>query len=215
MNQFTPPKPSRLLALITAVFLVATSGCSEPNVPTTESIQTPVAVDGETLLLQAPPAWLRGRESIREKFRIVEFLPAGNDQESWYEKLTVESNSISPLPDPIEFANQLGEDLKEQCKTSEHQNITTALENGYQTSVRLLVCQERKETGRNSVSLVKAILGTQYFYTITYTKRSEPLATERSPISNDEIAKWSLYMRSIKLCDSRAPEHPCPASAVN
>lgn len=206
--------PFRVL-LTPILSMVMLIGCSEHNdqgVAAPESPQA-TAIDGETLLLQPPPAWLRGRERNTENFRIVDFFPAGNNQADWYEKLTVESNSLTPLPDPIDFLNQLGDEQKDLCKTSDHQNIATALENGYQTSVRLLICDENKETGRTSVTFIKAILGKEHFYNISHTKRSEPLATGRSPITKEEIAKWSLYMRSIKLCDSRDSAHRCPTTS--
>ena len=193
------------------------AGCSDsdPAVTGTEtSTKTQAAiwadVEGETLLLEAPPAWLRGQERTTDKFRIVDFYPASNDRENWYEKLTVESNNLAPLPDPIAFVTELGEAQKKQCTSSDHQNIATAIENGYQTSVRLLICGEDKTTGRVRVTLIKAILGNDDFYTISHTKRSDPFETKQTPISKEEIGQWSLYMRSIKLCNTNDPDHPCP-----
>ena len=212
-------KPSTKILSCTLLCWFALIGCSasdeaesKDSIASPPETQTTAAtkMEGETLLLQPPPAWLRGQERISPKFRIVDFYPASNDRENWYEKLTVESNNLAPLPDPIEFVEALGEAQKEECTASEHQNIVTAEENGYQTSVRLLICGEDKKTGRVRVSLVKAILGNESFYTISHTKRSDPLATKQAPISKKEIGQWSLYLRSVKLCDTNNPDHPCP-----
>jgi hypothetical protein len=32
-------------------------------------------------------------------------------------------------------------------------------------------------------------------------------------MSNEEMGLWSLYFRSITVCDDTLPEHPCPAPA--
>jgi len=204
----------RLLPSFRSFFLVfaaiALAGCGDPEQGSSHSPGKDASIIGERLLLEPPPGWLRGAERTTEKFRIANFYPAGNDQQNWYEKLTVESNNIAPLPDPIEFLDSLGDALKSQCKNSDHQPIATAEENGYQTSVRLLICGEDKTTRRVEVSLVKAIRGNDHFYTISHTKRSDPLANKQTPISKKEMAQWSLYMRSVKLCDSASAEHPCP-----
>lgn len=209
-NYRTSPPFRPLLVLLTTIALLGCGDSKQASRDSSSSAANNTPPQGETLLLEPPPGWLRGAERTTEKFRIVDFYPAGNDQQNWYEKLTVESNNIAPLPDPIEFLSSLGDALKEQCKTSDHQPIATAEENGYQTSVRLLICGEDKETGRVQVSLVKAILGNDHFYTISHTKRSDPLANQQTPISKKEMASWSLYMRSVKLCDSANTKHPCP-----
>jgi hypothetical protein len=169
----------------------------------------------ETLLLQIPPAWLRTTEQSTETFRLVEYLPAGQDDDDWRDKISVESSSLSPLPDPIAALIALGEELKRTCTRSDHQPISSEFENGYESSVRLFNCFKDKTTERGRVTLVKAIKGTDHFYVISRSRRTEPLDTSSSPMQGKEMAEWTLYMRSIKLCDTRDNEaHPCPAASL-
>ncbi|MEM7220436.1 MAG: hypothetical protein AAF515_18900 [Pseudomonadota bacterium] len=168
---------------------------------------------GETLLLTPPPAWLRTREEANDNFRLVEYLPAGHTEADWEERLTVESNALQPLPDPIEFLSELGANDERNCTFAKSQNVYAGFENGYPSAVQLYTCREDRETGRGRVQLIKAIAGREHFYVIERTRRSAPLATDAAPLSNQDMAAWSLYFRSVKLCDSEAADHPCPAAS--
>jgi hypothetical protein len=167
---------------------------------------------GETLLLEVPPAWLEVTSQGSDTFKLAEFVPAGQSKESWSDKLFVESNSLQPLPDPIVFLEAMGGELKTECEGSSDANVHTGKENGYEISVRLLICNKNLNSARGEVSIIKAIRGNDNFYVISRARRSDPLQTGSSPLSKTEMGEWSLYMRSIKLCDARDDAHPCSAS---
>ena len=164
-------------------------------------------------MLQPPPAWLRIDEQTTDAFRLAEFVPAGQDKDDWLDRIFVESNSLQPLPDPIVFLEAMGNALTQECAGSNHINISSGEENGYATSVRLLICNNNKQSARGEVTLIKAIQGNDNFYVISRARRSEVLQTDASPLSQKEMAEWSLYMRSIKLCDPRTEAHPCPMAS--
>ena len=167
----------------------------------------------ETLLLQTPPAWLEVTAQQSDSFRLAEFIPVGQDKERWFDKLFIESNNLEPLPDPIVFLEAMGRELKTECEGTSDANVHSGLENGYETSVRLLVCNKNLNSARGEVTLIKAIRGKDNFYVISRARRSEPLRTDAPPMSEQEMGEWSLYMRSIKLCDPRDNAHPCPVPA--
>ena len=162
------------------------------------------------MLLSPPQAWFRVREEANERFRLVEYLPPGHDESDWEERLVVESNALQPLPDPIEFLSALGENAKKNCTVAQSENIFAGFENGYASAIQLLTCREDKATGRGRVQFIKAIAGREQFYVIERARRSAPLATDAAPLSKRNMAAWSLYFRSIKLCDTTTTEHPCP-----
>jgi len=165
----------------------------------------------ETLLLQTPPAWLQVTSQQSEVFRLAEFIPAGQDKKQWFDKLLIESNNLQPLPNPIVFLEAIGRELKTECEGTNDINVHSGIENGYETSVRLMICNKNLNSARGEVTLIKAIRGNDNFYVISRARRSEPLQTDASPLSDREMGEWSLYMRSIKLCDPRDNAHPCPA----
>jgi len=191
------------------------SACSDNERATDSKTSTanspaekPVA---ETLLLEVPPAWLEVTSQGSDTFKLAEFVPAGQDKESWSDKLFVESNALQPLPDPIVFLEAMGSELKTECEGSSDANVHSGKENGYEISVRLLICNKNLNSARGEVSLIKAIRGNNNFYVISRWRRSEPLQTDSSPLSDKEMGEWSLYMRSIKLCDATSETHPCGA----
>lgn len=209
-------------AKLFVALLVATlaSGCTDSAEQSAAPVEaaTPSATPPpteETLLLQAPPGWLRIEEQASEAFRLAEYVPAGQDKDDWNDRLFIEANALKPLPDPITFLETMGEELKAGCTTSDHNNIHSGLENGYPTSVRLLICAKSNITARSEVSIIKAIQGEDFFYVVSRARRSDALQTEEAPLSNKEMAEWSLYMRSIKVCDPRSENHPCPAATLS
>ena len=144
---------------------------------------------------------------------MVEYLPEDPGESDWVEKVSFESFSAQELPDPIKFVTGIAADQAEACENFEHFNILSAEENGYPTSVRFMVCPANSVTNTGQVTLIKAIRGNDRFYVVTRAKRV-PVAVEGEqvkPISDEEMAIWSTYMRAIRVCDpQRGAVHPCP-----
>ncbi len=202
---------------MTLAILATLTGCADPSGDTRQSGKSaaPPAtppLTAETLLLQPPPAWLRVEEQVSGAFRLAEYIPAGQDKDDWNDRIFVEANSLKPLPDPITFLETMGAELKTECADSNHNNIHSGTENGYPTSVRLLICNKSNLTARSEVSLIKAVQGEDYFYVISRARRSDALHNDEPPLSPKEMGEWSLYMRSIKVCVPGSDEHPCPSN---
>ena len=209
------------LALLVLAALV---GCSEqpqapapaPAAPDAEPAPPPLRqFQGERLLAEPPAGWVELYAIDREAFRLVEYVPADSPEE-WVEKLSFEALGGAPLPDPIDFLTTMGEDLRATCDSFEDYNAFSGLENEYATSVRLFGCNDNPVSKRGQITLVKAIKGDEFFYTVTWAKRVEPYAadgdssTNNKPIPEGEMATWSAYMSAITLCNPKTPEHPCP-----
>jgi len=176
-------------------------------------------IEGEQLLATAPEGWQQGFATNRPGLRLATFVPGDDSIGDWEDKVTFESFSDAPLPDPIDFVNDISADQSAGCEKLVHYNIQSGLENNYPTSVRLLVCTQSKQTQTGRVSLIKAIQGNDYFYAVTRAKRIAPIREvidedeeQAPPISDAEMAQWSTYMRTITVCDTLRAEHPCPAA---
>jgi hypothetical protein len=205
--------------------LVLLSACAErdpqaddtPTRPTAGAAPTSEPIRGEQLLANAPDGWQQTAATKTPALRIAEFIPADDHSEiaagaldDWREKVTFESLSGDPLPDPIEFVTGIGADQADICEGFEHVNIQSGFENNYPTSVRLLTCLRNKATQLGQVSLIKAIQGNEHFYVITRSKRVEPIVAGEPPIDPEEMATWATYLRTIRVCDSERARHPCP-----
>ena len=197
---------------LTTLLVACTDSAEITQTTPAPNTATPPATE-ETLLLQAPPAWLRIEEQTSDAFRLAEYVPAGQDKDDWNDRLFIEANALKPLPDPITFLEGMGKALKKECTGSNHSNVHSGFENGYPTSVRLLICNKSNVNARSEVSIIKAIQGEDFFYVISRARRSDALQNDTPPLTNKEMGEWSLYMRSVKVCDPRTDKHPCPVTS--
>jgi len=159
----------------------------------------------------APPQFERTGSSISEGLRVTEFvLPAGPDDDT-VEALRFESSRSDPLPDPLDSLDALAAEQSTRCPSLEHYSTFAGVENGYPTAVRLYLCKEDEDTGRASVTLTKAIQGNDWFFLISRQRNAPPPPSGLDLMSPDDMAAWSLYMRTVTVCDPRDDAHPCPA----
>ena len=63
-----------------------------------------------------------------------------------------------------------------------------ALENDYQTSVRLFLCGENSFTHRGEIKLIKAIRGNDYLYSVRIVRRTPPFDANEEEIRKEEVA---------------------------
>jgi len=145
---------------------------------------------------------------------MVEYVPPDSDPKAWTDKVSFESFSGTPLPDPIEMLTSIANDQRKTCvKFADHETFS-GLENGYPTSVRLFVCDVNPLNNKGQLTLVKTIKGDQNFYVITRARRTMPIQPEpdgKVPSEAKTIAEWSLYLHAISACNTADPKHPCPA----
>lgn len=179
------------------------------------------STDGETLIASPPAGWIETGALETPTLRMAEYGPPDEPADT-LQRLTFEAQAGQPLPDPIEFVLAVSRDLQARCKGFQDINIASGLENGYPTSVRLMICPEFRDSPHGQVVMSKAIQGNELFYTVTRRIRTpavppaaeqadkEP-AERRQPLSAQAMAEWSTHMKSVRVCDSRVPQaHPCP-----
>lgn len=201
------------------------SACSEP--PTAggdaadaeaETVDQPTLLEytpadepptGEVLIAEPPEGWLETGAMQTPAMRMAEYGPREREDGN-LERITFESQTGQPLPDPIQFVLAVSRDLAVRCKEFQDINISSGLENGYPTSVRLMICPEFKDAPNGQVVMAKAIQGNEQFYVITRRLRTPPLPESGQPLTAQEMAEWTTHLRGIELCDTREASHPCP-----
>lgn len=216
------PRPCRratgaarwLLVLTT----LSTSGCAGAQVaPPDEGPAPPVSGSvnprGEQLLAQPPSGWQQVGATNLPTLKRAEFLPADETPEAWASRITFEAMVEDPLPDPIEFVDLLAADRQNECDTFERLPTFSGEENGYPTTVDLLVCHHDRETDRSEVLLMKTIRGNDAFYIVTRGRRGPPVPDGGKPAVEDvEVGAWALYLKTVGVCDDSREGHPCPAA---
>ncbi|MFU8814546.1 MAG: hypothetical protein ACNA7W_04310 [Pseudomonadales bacterium] len=207
-----------LTGLLTWASLSLLSGCGiEPGgaapVRGASADAPPAPSEGELLLAAAPAEWLETASMATPALRMAEYAPP-DESANDIERVTFEAQAGKPLPDPIEFVTALTADLATGCKAFEQLNVHSGLENGYPTSVRLLMCSPSETSPHGQVVMVKAIQGNEQFYVVTRRRLLAAAAPHTAPLSAEAMAEWSLYLKGIRLCDTRSDQHPCPESLL-
>jgi len=179
------------------------------------SAETP-ASSTEQLIAQPPRGWRQTGATNIGNLKRAEFVPEAESVEgvetNWIRRITFESIREDPMPDPIEFVELMSFDRDYMCGTFEAHPTFSGEENGYPTAVFLLVCHKDRVTERSEITMMKTIQGNDFFYVITRSLRGEPIEPGEKPeIEEAVIGGWSLFLKSISVCDPGQPEtHPCP-----
>ncbi|MGE0625966.1 MAG: hypothetical protein AB7I04_09660 [Pseudomonadales bacterium] len=171
--------------------------------------------EGERLLAQPPAGWQQTGATNLPTLRRAEFVPDDETADDWTHRITFEAMIETPLPDPIEFVDLLAESRQRECGTFERLPTFSGEENGYPTSVDLLVCHHDRKTDTSEVVLMKTIQGNDAFYIITRGERGAPIPEGGKPSVEDvEVGAWALYLRSVTVCDDARAGHACPTVAA-
>jgi hypothetical protein len=167
----------------------------------------------ERLIAQPPSGWTRVYQLNRDGNRISEFVPADEEPNRWVNKISFEAFLDIHHADPIELLLYEVEQYQKRCNFVQHFNLFSGYENGYPTSLRLIMCGKSKQLETGEVSMVKAILGEQSFYVIKLAHKVAPFEVNKAEVTQEEIAQWSTFMKRVVVCDPDTTEHPCPQIA--
>lgn len=211
--------------LLTAALILAAgalTGCTEPRSDRHDAGQPADAQQQESqeppsgeILLAAPPAgWVETGAMQTPVLRMAEYGPA-DETDDMVERLTFEAQEGQPLPDPIEFVLAVARDLQARCTGFEDINISSGFENGYATSVRLMICPVFTDAPHGQVVMAKAIQGNEAFYVITRRLQVPPMQDAGQPLTAQEMAEWTTHLKGIRVCDTRSTANPCPDSIVS
>ncbi len=164
-----------------------------------------------TLLIASPPAgWTLDFATNAPGLRIAEYSRDNEDSELWTQKIKFESLAGDPLPEPLEFLRSFAENQKKTCPELEDYGTFSGFENGYPTAVHLFVCRRNALSNISLVTMIKVVKGNDFFYAVTRAQRAEPLEASTPALAEEEIGGWSIYMKSIVVCDTEKPDQPCP-----
>lgn len=213
-------RPPRLTAGVVRAVMLAllAAACQTPSRSTADdeaAAPAPAAESGsgEILLGSPPEGWVEAGSMRTPVLRMAEYAPPG-ETEGELERITFEAQAGKPLPDPIDFVLSVSRSLEVRCNEYQDVNVSSGFENGYPTSVRLMICPKFKDSPNGQVVLAKAIRGEENFYVITRRLRVRPLKDLGQPLSNRAMAAWTTHLKRISVCDTRDDAHPCPPSVT-
>src|SRR5205085_7512643 len=108
---------------------------------------------------------------------------------------------------PEAFAEAMADRWKGACDSSYAEILDRGESNGYPYAFWWMICTKNGKDGRSEHTYAKAIAGKDGFYVVQKAWRAPPTDTQ--------VKDWRTnFFRSVQLCDSRDPQHPCPADAT-
>jgi hypothetical protein len=91
---------STLLVILGTFGMLSGCGGPEPGATGLGNAEPAAPADGELLLASAPSGWTETATMATPALRMAEYGPADED-DGQIERVTFESQSASPLPDPL------------------------------------------------------------------------------------------------------------------
>ena len=189
------------------------TGGTQPTAGAPGTAATAPTPDGEMLLATPPRGWEETGAMQTPALRMAEYGPP-QEPPGTLERLTFEAQPGKPLPDPIEFVLAVRGDLAVRCEALEDINISSGYENGYPTSVRLMICPKFRDSPHGQVVMAKAIQGNDEFYVITRRLQVPAMEGQGQPLTAQAMAEWTAHLRAVQVCDTRTPEHACPETVT-
>jgi hypothetical protein len=159
-------------------------------------------ISDETLLVAMPQGFIVGSNAARNNMLMQEWVPVGQSVENWTEMVTVQVFKGQNF-DPGRFLAGMGQRWLAACPGSKPDVIHSGQANGYPVSMLMLHCALNPQTAKPENTLFRAIKGNDSFYLVQKAFRSNP--------SDAQVAETAKYLGTVNVCDTRTPEHPCPA----
>ena len=155
----------------------------------------------ENLLVAQPAGFKVGYQSNLDNSAISEWVPEGQSVDAWTQMLTVQVYRGTKV-EPATFLQGVGKKWSDACPGSSGKGIFTGQTNGYIVSMLVLRCPKNPTTGKPETTAFRVIKGNDALYSVQRAFRSEPADAELDDVMH--------YLAKVSVCDTRAPEHPCP-----
>jgi hypothetical protein len=194
--------PRAIVTLMLTAFALATALAAEES-----------SGPAEQFAARVPPEWRGVYQYRRGDIMLADFLPAKEDLSDWRTMLTYEFHGVDVWVDPIEFVDNFAANQSELCEGFQSLSMSSGMENGYPTSVNMLICPKMAASGKGRVTLLKAVHGARGYYVAALMRRADEFAPETTPVVPEEVAAWSQFMRQVIVCVPGSSEHPCPDSS--
>jgi hypothetical protein len=170
--------------------------------PQTETTQTGTGLENENLLAGLPEGFKVDYQEEQGNQTITEMVAEGESVEDWTTMVTVQVYLGETNTTPEQAQETLTDSWFNACENSESYPVADGAENGYDFILWQLYCPLNPSTQKPELTYLKAIQGNDSFYLVQVAFRYEP--------SDEDITRWTQYLKQVQVCDSRIPEQACP-----
>ena len=151
----------------------------------------PVAEDTEQLDYFVPQGFKIAYQKQTETSKIVEIISEAETLENWSRMVTIKTFSDATQYDPEKYILEKSTRAREICGKVQVEPVTTAEQNGFSFSHKVIMCQPNIKTNKPEIMNIKAIKGKKAFYVAQVTNRVD--------IDESEIRYWALYLRDMVI----------------
>lgn len=159
-------------------------------------------LSNENLLQSMPAGYKIDFQAKKGNMVMTEMVPQAETVNNWTEMLTTQIFSGWKDVTLEQFQAYMAKTWMASCKDGDVVPITQGTENGYPFAIWLQGCPLNTSTGKPENTWFKAIKGNDSFYLVQKAFKFDP--------SKEQIVQWMQYFRSIKACDTRLADRPCP-----
>ncbi|OPY15131.1 MAG: hypothetical protein A4E70_00831 [Syntrophus sp. PtaU1.Bin005] len=156
----------------------------------------------ENLVLNIPSGYKVDYQVRQGNMLLTEMVPHHQSVKNWTEMVTINTHLGLRNISPESYRAKIQQLWDASCKGSQFAPVTKGKENGYPFVLWLSVCPLNPSTGKPEYTWFKAIQGNDSFYVVQKAFKFNP--------SEEQITQWMTYFRSIRVCDSRLKDRPCP-----
>jgi hypothetical protein len=155
----------------------------------------------ETLIQTLPEGYKIDFQNRTKEMMITEMVPNAETVKNWTEMLTTQIMYGLQGVTPAQFRGYMMNQWQKSCPDSSFANVAETLEQGYPIAVWLQTCTKVASTGKPEITWLKVIQGNDSLYLVQKAFKFQP--------SEEQITKWTKYLRSVYVCDGRINPANC------
>lgn len=149
-----------------------------------------------------PEDWVQAFRTQNGNMLITEYVPKGETVADWKEMITMQTFIGGLNTTANQFAGTMRAGWLKACPGGSAFPGRNGKENGYNFAFWLQSCGNNPKTKQPEITLLKVIQGNDNFYVMQKAWKYMP--------EKNEVTKWSRYMRTVVVCDSRIEDRKCP-----
>jgi hypothetical protein len=178
--------------------LLGVTACAQPM----SMLPASSPIVGETMVSKIPPGFQQdyyGNSNGTETTHV----PIGESLwGNWTALANVQFERGKRAPSATEYVEAMAKSRPTGCTSKVIDPVVTSVVNGYPAATLKMTCLAIARTGKSETVLMRAVRGNEGVYAVQYVARFAP--------DEAKMAEMTQYMESLKVCDTRLPEHPCP-----
>ena len=171
----------------------------------------PTFSPGENFLVPVLKGWKLNTTDNQNDVITSEFIPEGESTAAWAQLMSMQIFIGKRDLTPNAFAKRMIAAFGGRCDSYDGGRPLLSRANGYLSSQILLICGRNKTTGKGSLTVIRAIAGTDNFYVVQRAWHGDSFKGDRTPISKAQFKDWTSFMQAVSVCDTRKADHPCDA----